>query len=390
MERSRRTPGRILIAGSGAIGSAIARDLAADGAYEITVVDRDVKQLERAVGDTGVRTQHADLSDPNAVARLISEQDLVIGALPSALGFQTLRTVIAAGRSMVDVSFMAEDPLTLDAMARERGVVAVVDCGLAPGLSHMVVGVAASQMSTVERVAMYVGGLPAARGGLFDYKAPFAAFDVIEEYTRPVRVVEDGRLMIRDALSEPELLDIEGVGTLEAFLTDGLRTLTRTIDAQFMSEKTLRYPGHRAAMVALRDGGLFSTAAVDLDGSPVRPLDLTAALLFPRWQYEDGEPDVTILRVVVQGKREGRDVRCTAELIDRYDPATRLRSMSRTTAYPAASVARLVERGAFTPGVHPPEAVGRVGLFDAVLHDLEARGVRCVISMQNAKVKMQN
>jgi saccharopine dehydrogenase-like NADP-dependent oxidoreductase len=379
LEHSSRTSTRILIAGSGAIGSAIARDLVADGTHEITVADRDVKRLERAARDTGARTQQADLSDLIALTRLISEHDIVIGALPSVLGFQTLRTVIAAGRSVVDVSFMAEDPLALDALAREHGAVAVVDCGLAPGLSHMVIGFATSQMSTAECVAIYVGGLPAARGALFDYKSPFSPFDVMEEYTRPAHMVENGRLIIREALSEPELLNIEGFGTLEAFLTDGLSTLTRTVDAQFMMEKTLRYPGHRAAMAALRDGGLFSTAGVDIDGCRVRPIDVTTALLFPRWQYEDDEPDLTILRVVVEGQRDGRDVRCTADLIDRYDPATRLRSMSRTTAYPAASVARLVERGSFTPGVHPPETVGRQGLLDVVLQDLDARGVHCIV-----------
>ena len=382
MERSRHTPTRILVAGSGAIGSAIARDLVADGTRHITLADLDLKRLDRAAANTHAHTRQADLRDPITVARLASEYDIVINALPSALGYQTLRTLIDAGRSVVDVSFMAEDPLTLDNLARERGVVAVVDCGLAPGLSHMIVGSAASQMSSVERVAIYVGGLPAARGTLFDYKAPFSPLDVIEEYTRPARIIDAGRLSIREALSDPELLDVEGVGVLEAFLTDGLRTLTRTIDAQFMAEKTLRYPGHRAAMVTLREGGLFSTATVDLGGCRIRPLDVTASLLFPRWQYEDDEPDVTILRIVVQGKRDDRDVRCVAELLDRYDSATHLRSMSRTTAYPAASVARLVERSEFTPGVHPPESIGRLGLLDAVLQDLETRGVHVSITQR--------
>ena len=379
MEQWKSKASRVLIAGSGVIGSAIASDLALDGTRKITLVDLDAQRLNRAAEQTGADTRRADLSDSTTLARLASEHDLVIGALPSGLGFQALRSVIASGCSIVDVTFMAEEPLDLDALARERGVVAVVDCGLAPGLSHMIVGFAASKMTSVERVAIYVGGLPDRRGALFDYKAPFSPFDVIAEYTRPVRLVEDGHLVIRDALSEPELLNIDGVGVLEASLTDGLRTLTRSIQSRFMAEKTLRYPGHRAAMLALRDAGLFSTTAVDAGGRSVRPIDVTAALLFPRWQYDEDEPDLTILQVVIEGKHEGRDVRCTAHLIDRYDPATRCRSMSRTTAYPAASVARLVERHLFTPGVHPPEAVGRLGFLDSVLQDLAVRGVCCEV-----------
>jgi saccharopine dehydrogenase-like NADP-dependent oxidoreductase len=368
---------RILIAGNGAIGSAIAFDLARDGLHDITIADLDGVRLERTAGLSGVRTCRADLSNPETLTGLASDADLVVGALPSVLGYQTLRAVIEADRPMVDVSFMAEDPVALDVLARDRRIVAVVDCGVAPGLSHMIVGFAASQMSSVERVAIFIGGLPAAPGGLFDYKASFSPFDVIEEFVRPARVVEDGRVVVRAALSEPERLDIEGIGELEAFLTDGLRTLTRTVQARFMSEKTLRYPGHRAAMAALRDAGLFSTSPVEAGGCTIRPLDVTAALLFPRWQYEDGEADVTVLRVVVEGKREGRDIRCTANLIDRYDAATGLRSLSRTTAFPAASVVRLVERNMFAPGVHPPETVGRLGLLDYVLNDLAMRGVHC-------------
>lgn len=368
---------RVLIAGCGAIGSAIAFDLARDGTHDVTIADVDADRLQRASAQTGARTVLADLSQGGTLSRLASDHDLVVGALPSVLGCQSLSEAIAARRPMVDVSFMAEDPLALDARARDHGVTAVVDCGVAPGLSHMIVGFAATRMSSVERVAIYVGGLPAARGSLFDYKAPFSPFDVIEECVRPARIVEDGRVAVREALEEPELLHIDGFGEVEAFLTDGLRTLTRTIPSRFMVEKTLRYPGHRAAMAALRDAGLFSTAAVEAGGRTIRPIDVTAALLFPRWQYEDGEPDLTILRVVVEGRREGRDVRCTANLLDRYDAATGLRSMSRTTAFPAASVVRLIERHVFAPGVHPPEAVGRLGLLDDVLNDLAARGVRC-------------
>jgi len=370
---------RVLVAGGGAIGSAIAFDLARDGTHEVTIADVDADRLQRASAQSGAKTVVADLSRDDTLRRLASGYDLVVGALPSVLGYRSLSAVVDAGRPLVDVSFMAQDPLALDARARDSGVAAVVDCGVAPGLSHMIVGFAATRMSSVERVAIYVGGLPAARGSLFDYKAPFSPFDVIEECVRPARIVEDGRVAVREALEEPELLHIDGFGEVEAFLTDGLRTLTHTIQSRFMVEKTLRYPGHRAAMAALRDAGMFSTTAVEAGGRIVRPLDVTAALLFPRWQYEDGEPDVTILRVVVEGKEaESRaDIRCTASLVDRYDPATAMRSMSRTTAFPAASVVRLVERGLFRPGVHPPEAIGRLGLLDEVLKDLAARGVHC-------------
>jgi lysine 6-dehydrogenase len=375
------TDRRVLVLGGGMIGSAVALDLV-KAKVAVTVADTRPQALAAARAG-GADAVSCDVSDPMAVRPLLERHDLVVGALPSALGFGFLETVIAAGRDAVDISFMAEDALALDGAARRSGSTIVVDCGVAPGVSNLMVGYAASRLDAVDSVEIYVGGLPRERRWPFDYKAGFAPFDVIEEYVRPARLVEHGKVVVREALSEPELMDFPGLGTLEAFNTDGLRTLVQTIDAPFMKEKTLRYPGHVHLMRAFRETGLFSKEPVDVRGQKIRPLDATAALLFPKWTFEEGEEDITVLRVVVAGREDGRSVRYAWDLIDRYEPLTRLRSMSRTTAYPAAAVARRLLAGAFdTPGVHPPETLGRVeGFTDAVLDDLKARGIRIQAEM---------
>ncbi len=366
---------RVVILGGGMIGATMAWDLRREPGFDVTLGDVSAEALGRV---EGVRTLQADLSDPRAVHQLAQGFDLVVGALPSRFGLATLAAVIEAGRPYVDISFMAEDALQHDGLARSRGVVAVVDCGVAPGLSNMMVGHAAARLERTERVEIYVGGLPAERRWPFENKAGFAPSDVIEEYTRPSRIVEHGREVVREALSEPELLDFPGLGTLEAFNTDGLRSLVKTIDAPFMKEKTMRYPGHIALMRALRETGLFSKEPIEVGGVRVRPLDVTAALMFPKWTFAPGEADLTVMRVLVEGRRSGRRVRYAWDLLDRYDPATGFRSMSRTTAFPATSVARLLAAGGFRePGVHAPERLGReAGLLEAVLAGLAERGVR--------------
>jgi lysine 6-dehydrogenase len=368
---------RYLVLGGGMIGSAMAMDLSRDQDAEVTVADVRAATLER-IGRLGVGTVRADLGEPAAIRRLAADHDLVIGALPSVLGYQTLGAVIEAGRDYVDISFMPENALELDGWARERGVTAVVDCGVAPGVSNMMVGFAAAQLETCREVEIYVGGLPVERRWPFDYKAGFAPHDVIEEYVRPARVVESGRLVVREALSEPELMDFPGVGTLEAFLTDGLRSLAATIPAPFMKEKTLRYPGHVQLMRVLRESGFFSKEPVDVAGQLIRPLDATAALLFPKWTFGDGEADLTVMRVTVSGRRAGEDAAYSWDLLDHYDRASGLRSMSRTTAFPATITARMLAGGRFRrPGVHPPEVLGaRPGVLAHLLGELEQRGVR--------------
>ncbi len=369
-----------LILGGGMIGSAMAIDMAR-GPFRVTVADSRKDTLDRVAARCGVGTAQTDLGNPQAVTALASGYDVVLGALPSLLGFPTLRAVIEAGRPYVDISFMVENALELDELAREKGVTAVVDCGVAPGLSNMLAAYGTTLLDTTDNVDICCGGLPSERRWPFEYKAGFAPYDVIEEYTRPVRVVENGKVVIKEALSEPELLDFPGVGTLEAFNTDGLRSLLFTLKVPNMRERTLRYPGHIALMRVFRETGLFSKEAIDAGGRAVRPLDVTSALLFPQWTFADGEADLTVLRVAVLGhNKKGERERHTFDMIDRYDPSTGLRSMSRTTAFPATVVAGLLAEGRFAqPGVHAPEKLGgQAALMQAVLGGLKDRGVHCV------------
>jgi saccharopine dehydrogenase-like NADP-dependent oxidoreductase len=374
---------KVVVLGAGMVGAAMARDLADDAGLRVDVADVRPEALERVAGRSPVGTVRADLGNPDAVRRLAAGYDLVVGALPSVIGLSTVRAVIEAGRDCVDISFMPEDARVLDPLARERGVTAVFDCGVAPGLSNMMCGSAAARLAPCESLEIYVGGLPVARHWPYDYKAGFAPWDVLEEYTRPARLVEHGRTVVKEPLSEPELIEFPGVGTLEAFNTDGLRSLAETLKAPFMKEKTLRWPGHAELMRVLRDTGFFSLEPVDVKGQQVRPRDLTAALLFPKWTFDEGEADLTVMRVRVKGSANGVPTVYAWDFLDRFHEASGLRSMSRSTGYVATSVARMILAGSFRrPGAHPPETLGaEPGLLDRVLADLTARGIRCRASV---------
>lgn len=369
----------IVLLGAGLIGRTIARDLAADPSLETTVIDVTQRHLEALRDVKGLTSRRIDLADNAALADAIRDADVVVGALPSALGFRTLQTVIDAGKPYADISFMPEDALSLDQLAKLRGVTAVVDCGVAPGLANLFIGRCAASMSRLTDVCYYVGGLPRRRSWPYQYKAPFAPLDVIEEYTRPARLIENGRPIERPALSEPELIEFDEVGTLEAFNTDGLRSLLTTIRADNMREKTLRYPGHAELMRVLRHTGYFNKDEITLrDGRRVRPIEVTCALLFPIWEPKPGEEEFTLLRVIVEGFENSARMRRTFDLFDRTDPATGTSSMARTTAYPCAIAARMLADGRLhRPGVFAPEVLGAdAALTQTLLSELQSRGLR--------------
>jgi len=365
----------IVVMGAGRVGRAIARDLAGGGKHRVTAADVSAAALVPLERE-GLRVVQADLSDAATVAALATEHDFVVGAGPAKLGFRTVRTVIEAGRSLVDISFFEEDPLPLDGLARERGVVAVVDAGIAPGLPNVLFGHVAAGPGRVTRFVCYVGGLPATPSGPMRYKAPFAPKDVIELYTRPARHVQEGRPRTDPALILRSRMDFPEVGTLEAFLTDGLRTMLRE-DVPEMREMTLRYPGHIDQVVLLRDLGFFEAEPRRVGDRTVVPRELTESLLFPAWEFAPGEEDVTVLRVEIDVEDGGKRRRRTWETIDRYDRATGTSSMARTTGYTCTGVVDLVTGGRYSkPGLSAPEDVGRApGCCERVLAHLAQRGV---------------
>jgi saccharopine dehydrogenase-like NADP-dependent oxidoreductase len=264
----------------------------------------------------------------------------------------------------------------LDDLARDSGSTAVVDCGVSPGISNFAVGRAAAALARVEDVTIRVGGLPVRRERPFEYAIVFSASDVIEEYTRPARIVEDGRVVVKPALSDVETIEVAGVGTLEAFLTDGLRTLLATIPARSMKEKTLRYPGHAAAMRALRDSGFFDPDPIEISGAAVAPRALSEKLLGRAWTLGENDEEVTYLSVEVGGAdASGLARRYFFELLDRT--AQGVTSMARTTGFPCAAVAAMLARGEYRdPGVRPLEMLPRDPAVSARFLDaLRSRGL---------------
>jgi saccharopine dehydrogenase-like NADP-dependent oxidoreductase len=367
-----------VVFGAGMVGSVIAEDLLARG-FQVTIADKAPAALarvaERSNGEIAIRG--VDCSKQDILATLASEADIVFGALPSWLGLTALQTVIEARKPYCDISFMAEDPRKFDALAKEHGVTCLVDIGVAPGMSHILCSYAVHLLDTCDRLDIVVGGLPIERVWPWEYKAPWSPRDVIEEYIRPARLVEHGQTITREALSECVLMDLPGVGTLEAFNSDGLRTLCDTLNVPFMKERTLRYPGHAQLMKKLRAGGFFAHEPIDVGGQQVRPIDMTAKILIDGWKYEQGEADLTVMRVEAEGIIGEEHVLLYWDLLDYYDGEKDQSSMGRTTAFPAAAMGRMLADGTINnPGVHPPETFGSdEKVVHRLLAELEDRGI---------------
>ena len=370
---------KIIVLGAGLVGAPMAIDLNKDKNFQVTVADYSNDTLDSIVVKCPeLSIIQKDLSNPEDVTALVSDYDLVINAVPGFMGFETAKAIIKAGKNSTCIAFYEEDPFQLDQLAKDNNVTMIMDCGVAPGMGSTLIMNAARKLDKVESVLIYVGGLPEIREWPSEYKAVFSPIDVIEEYTRPTRYIENGFEVVRPALSDPEYIFFPEIGTLEAFNTDGLRTLATTIDAPNLKEKTLRYPGHIEKMAVLRELGFFSKEEnIDINGLKTSPLKMTAQVLFPNWKLKQGEVDITIYQSIVEGIKNGQKIRYTIDMYDKYSQETDVISMARTTGYTATLALRMIADGLYThKGISPPEYMGKYPeCIDYMQKGLEERGV---------------
>lgn len=368
---------KILVLGSGMVGRAIVKDLAKDHLVKVIDVNKDnlskLKNLER------IKIVKSDATDFKNLKKHSDNCDLVISAVPGFLGFDVLKKIIKCKKNVVDISFFSEDAFELDELAKKNKVTAIVDCGVAPGLSNIILGYHNSKMR-INSFDCMVGGLPVKREWPYQYKAPFSPIDVIEEYTRPSRIVKDGKVIVKEALSDVETITVDSVGELEAFNTDGLRSLLKTMQIPDMTEKTLRYPGHTELMKVLRETGFFSNKKLLINGNKISPMEVTSKLLFPVWKLGEIEEEFTVLKIKISGTEDDKQTEYQYYMFDKYDDKTKTSSMARTTGYTCTAGARLVLEEKFSAkGIIPPEFIGaEPGCLDFVLKELRVRGIHPV------------
>ncbi len=367
---------RIAILGAGMVGRTMAIDLCKK--YDVTSFDVSTTSLALLnAKESSIKTITTDLTNYSGYGKLLAGFDFVITAVPGFMGYKTLEAVIKAKKNVADISFFPENSLDLDALAKENNVTAIVDCGVAPGMSNYVLGYHNEEMKITSFECM-VGGLPINRVKPFEYKAPFSPIDVIEEYTRPARLMENGQIVTKPALSEPELIDFPQVGTLESFNTDGLRSILFTMGhIPNMKEKTLRYPGHIDLIKAMIKGGFFDTRKISFKGMEISPLEFSSAILMDQWRSKPDELEFTLMNIKVTGLQNDNPITFTYDLFDTSDTVTQTSSMSRTTGFTCNASLHLIMNNLFNEkGVFPPELVGRhENCFNFIMQYLKDRNV---------------
>jgi lysine 6-dehydrogenase len=389
---------KLLVIGSGMMGSAAAYDMARQGNVEsVTLADNDLKRakdvaarVNRITGEKKVRAVALDAAKEKEAARLMKGHDGALSAVPYRLNLGLAQAAIRAGCHFADLggnNTVVRQELALAKQAEKRGIGIAPDCGLSPGMASILGGELVRRLDgRADALKLYVGGLPERPMPPFHYQLVFSVEGLINEYVEPARILRKGKLITIEPLTEPEPFHMEGFAPLVAFHTSGgTSTMPETFEGRVGEcfEKTLRYPGHYDLLCELKDLGLFSSEKMRVGDVEVAPRALLSRVF--EGKFAGKGPDVCIMRLeahesvkapgvrgLLGGKLKGRVA--TFTMVDHYDPKSDMSAMMRTTAFPASIVLQMMcmgavsKRGAVLQERDVPAA--------AFLEDIERRGIK--------------
>jgi len=336
--------------GCGLIGQFVIERLLEHG-HLVTVLDLNIP--EQLSSHPNVDAHEGDVFQHLAG---LPPQSVVINMLPGRIGNGVRPLLLEAGHQVVDLAFTAEDPHQYQALAVKNNAVLLWDVGIAPGMSNMLAKKASEMLGELENITIKVGGNPAQPDSEWSYMAPFSPSDVIEEYTRPARIKVANEICEVPAITDRHMIEVEGYGQMEAFLTDGLRSVLTTIQAVNMKEFTVRWPGHI-------DKWLQEAESLDEE------------TLLDAWKFDPSRDEFTWLEVIAESRNQRK------RWVVQDSGMNGDGSMARTTGLVTAACAlQFLENGplkgcGLVPGIHPPEALNGQAI-DAIIEMMKQHGVK--------------
>ncbi|MFJ7825664.1 saccharopine dehydrogenase family protein [Psychrobacillus sp. NPDC096623] len=374
---------KVAVLGAGLMGKEAARDLVLSPNVEtVFLCDLDVgqaKMFKERLQNSKIEVLRLDANDDDSIRKIMKEADVVINALFYTFNEKIARLAVEVGVHSIDlgghIGGATDSVLILHEKAKAKGITLIPDLGVAPGMINILAGYGASKLDEVNALRLYVGGIPVEPEGIFGYNIVFSLEGVFDHYTDTSHVIREGRLQEVPSLSEVEPINFEEYGELEAFHTaGGTSTLPKSFpNVDTLEYKTIRYKGHADKFKLLVDLGLTDKkTVVNVNGNMVRARDVLKEVLTPQLLLGDKE-DAVLLRVIVEGYKDGVLTNYTYEMATKKDPLSGETAMARATANTVSVVAQMIGNEVINNrGVYPPELIVPGDLY---IREMAARGV---------------
>jgi lysine 6-dehydrogenase len=399
----------LVFGGSGAIGRAVAYDLAKDAKVEqIGIVGRRRNLLAgtaKWIGSPKVKVHALDIMDKALTKSLMKKYEVGVIALPDRrTSYRLIESAVECGCHIVDMLeeyHRRPDAYEVEGLKLKKGMTLndygdwlhetalktkatfVDGMGFAPGLSNVTVGQAMRKLDETESAIARVGGIPnkqAAQRHPLRYMITWAFEHVLREYMVKLNVIKNGRVVEVPALTDRERFRFNKFGQDEELVcavTPGMPSFIFTRPGlKDFAEKTVRWPGHFDGVDTLRECGLLDIEPIKFQNHSIAPRDFLLAMIRPRLAPQRGDTDVCVMYNTVVGKKNGRPMNIEYFMWDTADPKTGLSSMARVTGFPVALAARYIAAGEIkTRGIVAPEDAIAGPLYDKFMADLKERNI---------------
>lgn len=370
--------------GAGKMGIVLAKDLIeSDNQNKVTLVDISSKRLQKAkkfIKSERLILLKKDVEKEKQRQDIFEGQDVALAALLHKHSLLALETAILKGVHFADlVGEKPLDRLKYDSEAKKKKVTIISGLGVSPGITNICVGRAVHLLDEVEKAMIYVGGNPVHPKPPLNYRIVYAVESILDFYDRKALILKKGKIKEVPPLSGIESIQFpHPFSEMECFYTDGLSSLVHTMQGKIkgeLAEKTIRHKGHAQGIEILKECGLFSRQPIKLHNTKVIPRELLEVLLDSKMKLGK-ERDVTLLRVVVEGKKSSKPTTHIFEMIDLYDSEKDYTSMGKTTSFPASIAAQMIASGKIVQrGSLFPEEIFQSELYQPLMDALKERGV---------------
>jgi len=374
---------KIIVFGAGKIAKAAVYDLVKNASVSTVIIASRTKSkadaIKRFCKSSKVKTLALDITDKKQVISVMSKADIAMSCVPYMYNCKLTEIAIKTKTHMVDLGGnlgIVKCQLALDKKAKKNDVLVVPDCGLAPGLVSVFTKLFIHELDRVDEVHLRVGGLPQKPTGLLKYGLVFSVKGLVNEYFGKSLELKKGKITKTQTFENLEKIRFgRAFGTLEAFTTSGgTSTLPYTYKGKIktLDYKTIRYTGHHKVIVDQMGKKDLCTS----DTQECR--DVLQSFILKN--VKPVVKDVILLRCWAIGRKNGRKVKITYTIIDKYDSKTGLTAMMRMTAFPTTAL--LIEIG--SGRIKKRGVVTQENFVNAknILQELKKRGIKITRSIK--------
>lgn len=374
----------LILGGYGAMAQSTVPDLlSSPGVERVGIAGRNLSKAKAFV--TSQRNDRAtavsvDARDSAGLARELKRWDCVINSTWYDLNVAITEAAIAAGIHYCDLGGLYHQTLRqlkLDARAKDAGVTCVLGIGSTPGTMNVMGMHGASKLDKVSKVQLRSSGAVVAGGEPGKFVPPYAIRTIFDEFSLDAPILRKGRIQFVPALSGLERSEfMPPVGVVEGYYTihSELATMPSTIGkgVQEMDFIVAFPPEFRETVATVVSLGLASREETIVEGTKVRPYDVTSTAIDALPKPKEPELDVDIQRCILVGEKDGHPVTLRYEAVTWPHKKWNVGGGVVDTGVPPSIAAQWMVKGLIKrKGVLPPEIA-----FDPLLyfHELSARG----------------